>query len=49
MTKFVLRKEQHKVEILWAMFPDSAMAQKMRFGPNTLSCVICFGIVPYFK
>ena len=71
MTKFALRKEQHKAEILWAlkcvmshfsfnsstditdifkaMFSDSAIAQKMKFGPNKLSYLICFGIAPYFK
>ena len=31
------------------MFSDSATAQKMKFGPNKLSSLICFGIVPYFK
>ena len=58
MTKFALRKEQHKAEILWALkcamsyvsfhsstditdifqavFPDSAISQKMKFGPNKL-------------
>ena len=63
MTKFALRKEQHKAEILWALkclmshflfnstditdifkaiFPDSAIAHKMRFGPHRLSYLICF-------
>ena len=63
MTKFTLRKEQHKAEILYAvkcvmshfsfnsstdityifqaMFPDSAIAQKMKFGSNRLSYLIC--------
>ena len=71
MTKFTLRNEQHKAEILrvlkwvmsyfWirlstditdifkAMFPDSAIAQKMRFGSNKLSFLMCFGIAAYFK
>ena len=70
MTKFALRKEQHKVEILWAlkcvmshflfkstditdmfkaMFPDSAIGQKIKFGPNELCYLICFGIASYFK
>ena len=31
------------------MFPDSTVAQKMNFGPNKQSYLICFGIVPYFK
>ena len=31
------------------MFPDSAIAQKMKFGPNKLSYLICFGIAPYLK
>ena len=71
VTKFALRKEQHKAEILFAskcvishfsfnsstyitdifntMFPESAIAQKMKFGPKKLSYQICFGIAPYFK
>ena len=71
MRKFLLRKEQHKVEILWAIkcvmshfsfnsstdiinifkaiFPYSAIAQKMKFRPNKFSYLICFGIVPYFE
>ena len=58
MTKFALRKEQHKAEILWgfkcimshfsfnsstditdifkAMFPDSAIAQKMNLWAQQL-------------
>ena len=27
----------------------SAVAQKMKFGPNKLSYLICFGIALYFK
>ena len=71
LTKFASRKEQHNMEILWAlkcvlshllfnsstditdifkaMFPDSAIAQKMKFGPNRLSYLICFCIAPYFR
>ena len=71
MTKFSLRKEQHKGEILWAlkcvmshfafnsstditdifkaMFPDSAIAHKMKFGPNELYFSIFCGISPYFN
>ena len=71
MTKFALRKEQLKAEILWvlkyvmshfsfnsstditdilkAMFPDSAVAQKMKIGPNKLSYLIFYAIAPYLK
>ena len=31
------------------MLPGSAVAQKMKFGPNKLSYLIHFGIAPYFK
>ena len=37
------------VDVLRAMFPDSAIAQKMNCGPTKLSYLICFGIAPYFK
>ena len=35
--------------IFKAIFPDSAVIQKMKFGPNKLPYLICFGIAPYFK
>ena len=37
------------VDVFRAMFPDSAIAQKMQCGPTKLSYLICFGIAPYFK
>ena len=36
-------------DIFRAMFPDSAIAQKMNCGPTKLSYLISFGIAPYFK
>ena len=36
-------------DVFRAMFPDSAIAQKMNCGPTKLSYLICFGIAPYFK
>ena len=66
MTKFTLRKDYHKAEILWilkcvmshfsfnsstditdiikAMFPDSAIAHKMKFRPNKLSYLISLAL-----
>ena len=37
------------VDVFRAMFPDSAIAQKMQCGPTKLSYLICFGIAPCFK
>ena len=36
-------------DIFKAVFPYSAIVQKIKFGPNKLSFLICFGIAPYFK
>ena len=37
------------MEIFKAVFPDSNFAQGMSCGLTKLSCLITFGIAPYFK
>ena len=49
MSHFSVNSSADIADIFKVMFPDSAIAQKMNFGPNKLSYMICFGIAPYFK
>ena len=49
MSYFSINSSNDITDIFRAMFPDSAIAQKMKFGPNKLSYLLCFGIAQYFK
>ena len=49
ISHFPLNSSTNNTDIFKAMFPDSAIAKKMKFGPNKLSYLICSGIAPYFK
>ena len=37
------------VDLFQTMFPDSKVAEKMRFEPNKLKYVVNHGIAPYLK
>ena len=49
MSHFSYNSSTNIADVFRAMFPDSAIAQKMNCGPTKLSYLICFGIAPYFK
>ena len=49
MSHFSFNSTADITDIFRAMFPDSAIAQKMSSGPNKMSYLICFGIAPYFR
>ena len=49
MSHFSYNSATDITDVFRAMFPDSAIAQKMNCGPTKLSYLICFGIAPYFK
>ena len=49
MSHFSFNSSPDITDIFKAMFPDSAVAQKMKFGPNRLSYLICFDIALYFN
>ena len=49
MSHFLFNSSTDITDIFKAMFPDSGIAQKMKFRPNKLSNLICFGIAQYFK
>ena len=49
MSHFSYNSAVDLADVLRAMFPDSAIAQKMNCGPTKLSYLICFDIAPYFK
>ena len=49
MSHFSYNSATDITDVFRAMFPDSANAQKMNWGPTKLSYLICCGIVPYFK
>ena len=46
---FLIELISYITDIFKAMFPDSFVTQKMKFGPSKLPYLICFGIAPYFK
>ena len=49
MSHFSFSASTNITDIFKTMFPDSAIAQKMKFESNKLSYLICFGIAPFFK
>ena len=49
MSHFSYNSATDITDVFRAMFPDSAIAQKMNCGPTKLSYLICFGNAPYFK
>ena len=49
MSLFSFSSSADITDIFKAAFPDCAIAQKMKFGPNKLSYLICFGIAPCLK
>ena len=49
MSHFSFTSTADITDIFRAMFPDSAIAQKMSYGPNKMSYLFCFGIIPYFR
>ena len=49
MSHFSFNSTADITDIFGAMFPDSAIAQKMSCGPNKMSYLICFGIAQYFR
>ena len=49
MSHFSFNSSTDITDIFKALLPDSAIAQKMKFRPNKLSYLICFGIAPYLK
>ena len=49
MSHFSFTSTADITDIFRAMFPDSAIAQKMSCGPNKMSYLFCFGIIPYFR
>ena len=49
MSHFSYNSATDIADVLRAMFPGSAIVQKMNCGPTKMSYLICFGIAPYFK
>ena len=49
MSPFSYNSATKIANVFRAMFPDSAIAQKLNCGPTKLSYLICFGIASYFK
>ena len=49
LSHLVFNSSTDITDIFMAMISDSAIAQKMKFGPNKLSCLIYFGTTSYFK
>ena len=49
MSYFSYNSATDITDVFRAMFPDSAIAQKINCGSTKLSYLICFGIAPYFK